>query len=121
MDLTENCFDSQSLALLQAEGEQTFTVHYLNKTATFSVPVVPKCEVGEPDRLTFTGICFNGDTVRYDGQPHSLYAQNVPEGADVEYRYNEQTEVGEHEVICVITKKGYEPCLLRATLIITEE
>ena len=49
------------------------------------------------------GIVFEDLTVEYDGQPHSIYATNLPEGVGVEYENNNQTTVGTHKVTAHFT------------------
>ncbi len=112
--LKDEDFSADTLALLQTEGEHTFTVHYLGFTADFVMTIV------KPERKQFTGVTFESRTFAYDGQEHFLEVHGQPEGTDVEYRNNGKTEVGSYEVVVVLTKRGYEPLLLRATLTITE-
>ena len=108
-------FSADTLALLQTEGEHVFTVHYLGFTADFTMTIV------KPERKQFTGITFESRTFVYDGQEHFLEVSGQPEGTDVEYRNNGKTEIGTYEVIVVLTKRGYEPLLLRANLTITDK
>ena len=103
--LKDEDFSADTLALLQTEGEHVFTVHYLGFTADF----------------TMTIVTFESRTFVYDGQEHFLEVSGQPEGTDVEYRNNGKTEIGTYEVIVVLTKRGYEPLLLRANLTITEK
>ena len=55
---------------------------------------------------------FEGKTVFYDKEPHSieLDESRLPEGVKVSYRGNGVTEVGEHRIVAVftVTDKNYE-------------
>ena len=80
-------------------GNYTVTAHFKgdevnhkpidDKTATL------KIEKAEYD---MSKVVFEDDEVSYDGEPHSLYARNVPEGITVTYDGNGQVEEGEHTV-----------------------
>lgn len=51
------------------------------------------------EKAKIEGVVFEGRSVEWDGEPHSIYACGVPEGVTVNYRNNEQTETGVYEVI----------------------
>lgn len=69
---------------------------------------------------TFEGITFPSQTFSYDGEPKSIYAENVPNGANTVYTGNGQTEPGIYTVTVTITKDGYKPLTLQATLTVAE-
>ena len=72
-------------------------------------------------RKTFDDIYeLNGYTCTYDGQIHKVELnKELPEGASVDYVYgNAFTNVGEYDVVCVLTKEGVESKTLRTKLII---
>lgn len=53
----------------------------------------------ESDLPEITGISFNGKTVTYDGRVHSLEIEGtLPEGVDVDYVNNDQTDAGSYMV-----------------------
>ena len=63
-------------------------------------------------KYDITGLEFNGKTVTYDGQAHSLAISGIelPEGLTVEYVNNGQTNAGVYTVTCkFITDKNHEP------------
>lgn len=67
-------------------------------------------------------LTMSGDSVEYDGLPHSLQIiGNVPAGENVTYYYNnvatdEVTDVGEYTVRCVVGGKNYNAVERTATL-----
>lgn len=56
----------------------------------------------------------------YDGEPHSIYVENLPSFANVEYLGNNRVDVGTYTVFAMITADGYVPLDLDAKLIIVE-
>ena len=81
------------------------------------------------NKVEITGIVFNGDTVEYDSKPHSIQITgNLPQGVTAKYYYDGAeasgiSEVGKHEVKCVMTGNNHITKELTATLTIkaTEE
>lgn len=68
-------------------------------------------------KADFSGIAFEGDTVLYDGEAHSLQISgSLPEGTKVSYTNNDQTEAGEYTVTAVLTNPNYNTLTLTATL-----
>lgn len=93
-------------------GEHTFTVNYLEKTATFSITL---------KNHDFTSVELNDKTITYNGLPQTIEVDDLPDGASVSYSpKNTYTEVGEYEVAATITKEYYNDLTLTATLKITE-
>lgn len=66
-----------------------------------------------------TGVTFEDATFKYDGQPHSIYVSNLPEGTKVAYSGNGKTYEGTYTVTATITGAGYEKLVLTANLTIT--
>ena len=73
------------------------------------------------DNTDFTNVVFEGITVLYDGNSHSIYVANLSEDYTVTYEGNGVKEVGTHTVIAKIFDKDnnlvYE---LTATIKIVE-
>ena len=69
-----------------------------------------------------TGVTLTGDTVEYNGQPHSITVTGtLPTGVTVAYTYNGQsvssaTEVGTYTVVATISGKNYVTKVLTAEL-----
>ncbi len=94
-------------------GDQDVKVIYGGRySTTMKISVV---------RKTFDDIYqLNGYTCTYDGQVHKVELnKELPEGAMADYVYgNAFTNVGEYDVVCVLTKEGVESKTLRTKLII---
>lgn len=66
-------------------------------------------------------IVFEDTTVEYDGKPHSILVENLPDGLKVEYDGNEKVEIGEYTVKATIKYSTGETCTtLSAILKIVE-
>ncbi len=52
------------------------------------------------------GITFEDASFVYDGEKHSIYANNLPEGFSVRYENNEKVDVRSYEVKAIITGSG---------------
>ena len=113
LTLTDQDFAPETLALLHAPGEQTFTVTYLGFSDTITLTILPAEEIPYPD---FTAIAFADKTVVYDGQEHSLAVENLPQGVTVTYVNNGRTEVGTQEVTAILSFNGKEVLRLFADL-----
>lgn len=50
-------------------------------------------------------VIFESKTVSYDGQPHTIFATNVPDGIKVDYFNNTGTDVGTYNAIARFTSK----------------
>ena len=73
----------------------------------------------EPDKLTFTGVTFESDTVVYDGKEHSLTVTgSLPQGTAVEYTNNVGTNAGVYSASATLSAENYETLTLTATLTI---
>ena len=77
---------------VSAEG----TDNYLPTSKEVSL-VIEKAEI--------TGVTFTGDTFTYDGTEHSIFVNDLPEGATVEYANNGQINAGKYTVTA-ISKPG---------------
>lgn len=81
--------------------------------------VVTDPPIEEPDLLKITNITFNDETVIYDGNKHSIFVQGtLPEGIDVTYLNNDQSEVGTYLVTVTLSGTNYETLVLNANLVI---
>lgn len=49
--------------------------------------------------IDLSGVVFEGIEVVYDGEEHSIYAYNLPNGVSVSYVGNGVKEVGTHTVV----------------------
>ena len=49
-------------------------------------------------KYNISNIVFRDKTIVYDGQPHTLLANNIPEGVEVQYSQNELVEPGVYEI-----------------------
>lgn len=93
----------EAKAILSGEGYATLTLD-----ATLTI------EKATLDASDFT---FEGDTVTYDGEAHSLkISGELPVGVSVTYSNNGKTEAGTYEVKATISGKNYHPLTLTATL-----
>lgn len=85
--------------------------------ATDSIPTPPPA--GGDDVSDITMVTFEGIVTDYDGNTYSIECKNVPEGVEVTYIGNDVSEVGEHEVIAILTdSEGNELGTLTAYIII---
>ena len=71
-----------------------------------------------PSLLNFEGITFGDLSVEFDDAAHTIEVAGLPEGAEVAYTSNSATEVGVYHATATITKEGYNPLTLNATLTI---
>ena len=63
-------------------------------------------------------VVFNDGTYIYDGQEKCIFVVGAPDGAEIEYVDNRKTDAGEYNATAKITKDGYKPKTLTATLTI---
>ena len=69
----------------------------------------------------FTGVAFTDKTVTYDGEEKKIeLTGTVPEGANVEYENNGQTDAGEYVVKVTVSCDGYETKTYTAKLTINK-
>ena len=75
----------------------------------------------ETPSIDITGVKFTSLIVDYDGQPHSITCENVPNGVTVSYEGNNVIEVGVHTVTAILKdSSGNELGRLTATITINE-
>ena len=67
-------------------------------------------------KATFADITFEGATVDYDGQHHSIYVSGTPDFATVTYKNNGKTSVGTYTVTATISAANYNTLTKTATL-----
>jgi hypothetical protein len=113
LTLTDEDFSPETLALLHAPGEQTFTVTYLGFTDTVTLTILPAEEATFPD---FSQIRFADKTAAYNGEEHFLTVENLPQGVTVTYENNGRREVGTQEVTAILHFNGKEVMRLFADL-----
>ncbi len=71
--------------------------------------------------LDFEGIAFEKVVATYDGKPHTVRVDGVPNGAHVEYSgVITHTNAGTYKVCATITKTGYNPLTLESELVINK-
>lgn len=74
------------------------------------------------DNIDFDSVSFESVEVVYDGEPHSIYAINVPDGVKVNYSNNDISNPGKHEIKATFyDPKGREIGQKTATLFINDE
>lgn len=67
---------------------------------------------GEITKEVLEELKFENATFEYDGEEHSIYVENIPEGVSVTYRNNGKKNPGEYTVTAVIT---YEDLFVKKT------
>ena len=77
-------------------------------------------EPSDPELKNFTGIVFENGNFVYDGNEKIITVKNVPEGAAVSYTGNTAVDAGVYNATAAVSKEGYNPLTLKATLTITE-
>ncbi len=90
----------------------------------FSITFLVGCNEDKTDNDTpvvSTEIVFESVVISYDGELHSIYAVNIPEGVTAEYNGNEVSEVGVHTVVLKLYDENNNLLEeLTATIIIVE-
>ena len=90
------------------------------ETPTVNTPIETPTPSENPS-IDITGVKFTSLTVDYDGQPHSITCENVPNGVTVSYEGNNVSEVGVHTVTAILKdSNGNELGRLTATITIIE-
>ena len=111
--LTEDMIPERERLKFFKYGEQEVKVVYDSRyTTTMKINVV---------RKTFEDIYeLEGYSCVYDGRVHMVHLnKELPEGATADFIYgNAFTNVGEYDVVCVLSKEGLESKTLRTKLII---
>ena len=65
-----------------------------------------------------TGVTYAGTEVTYNGEVHSIVAENLPEGVTASYENNENITAGEHTVTSNFTAIMPQQVLLYMTKVI---
>ena len=69
------------------------------------------------EKATISGITFEGDTFYANGETKSIYVTGtVPDGVDVVYAQNGQTQAGTYTVTATLSGKNYHTLTLTATM-----
>ena len=72
----------------------------------------------EPAKIT--GINLQDAQFTYDGQLHSIFVDNLPEGVSVTYSNNDKINAGSYMVTATLHKENYEDKSLTANLVINK-
>ena len=76
---------------------------------------ITEVDMGSPD---ITGVTFENKTFAYDGNPHSISVNGLPEGASVVYENNGQINAGTYTVTATVSQENYNDKVLTANLVI---
>lgn len=110
--LTKDELSAEVQAELLEEGEHTFTVEKSGQSLSVTVKIV---------YYTFEGAKLESKKFDYDGEPKSLEVEGAPEGTEIVYTGNGQTEPGGYSVTATLMKEFYKTITLEATLSITSD
>ncbi|MDT0642798.1 MBG domain-containing protein [Zunongwangia sp. F363] len=66
------------------------------------------------------GVVFADDTFIYNGEVHSIFLENLPEGATVNYENNDQINAGTYKVTATVSQENYNDKVLTANLVINK-
>ncbi|WP_424492930.1 MBG domain-containing protein [Salinimicrobium sp. GXAS 041] len=72
----------------------------------------------EIENAEIEGVVFEGESFVYDGTAHSIFVENLPEGASVKYADNEQINAGTYKVTATVSQENYNDEVLTADLVI---
>ncbi len=72
----------------------------------------------EIENAEIEGVVFEDDTFTYDGTTHSIFVENLPEGATVKYADNGQINAGNYKVSATVSQENYNNLELNADLVI---
>ncbi|MDT0642193.1 MBG domain-containing protein [Zunongwangia sp. F363] len=72
----------------------------------------------EIENAKIEGVVFEDDTFIYDGTAHSIFVENLPEGASVKYDNNGQINAGAYKVTATVSRKNYYDKVLISNLVI---
>ncbi len=101
-------------------GEYTVTAHFTGDSENYQ-EIPDKTAKLTIEQAAVEGITFDGETVPYDGEAHSIFIKGeLPDGVSVSYEGNGMTNVGEYTVIAKFTTdENHKPISdMEATLII---
>ena len=94
--------DGITVTYIREEGETvgTYTITPVYSNANYDVTCVPGTLTINKATHDMSDISFNGTTVEYDGETHSLEISGVlPSGVSVSYENNGKTNAGKHTVV----------------------
>lgn len=86
-----------------------------------SISCLVSCGEDSSSSVEQQEVVFVDKVVTYDGQAHSVYVENLPEGAQVSYSGNDQVEPGEYTVTARVKVSGQSAQYLEAKLIIEKK
>lgn len=115
-------YNGEDVDGVRAQGEYE-VVAVITKDGYKTKTLTATLTITEPHDMNVT---LGSKEVTYDGQIHSLEVVGAPDGAIITYTYNGVSangvsEVGLYDVMAVVTKKGYKPATLTATLLIADQ
>ncbi len=70
------------------------------------------------DKATFTNAVFPGKEVIYNGEPHHVSVSGIPDGTNVSYSGNGQTNAGAYTVSALLQRENYYDLWLETQLVI---
>ena len=79
-------------------GTHTVVAEFFDNEKTLLLTLEATITINEKT-VDLSKISFFGITVVQNGENHSVFATNIPEGVSVEYSGNNVSEVGEHKVV----------------------
>lgn len=109
LPLSNENINPNDLSLLQTVGEHEIEIIYDNMSTKFHILL---------KNHTFTNLIMNSKTVEYDGYPHSIYVDNLPNNAVVEYLNNNQILPGQYSIQAKINCEFYDEVSIEANLTI---
>ena len=105
-------------------GEYEVIAKLTDTTGNYDIPAELKATLTiNKKEIKASDLTFNSKTVTYDGNTHSLELTGLPTGVNVTYENNNQTDVGEYEVIAKLTDTTGNyivPAELKSNLIINK-
>ena len=107
--IDEEYISVEDFEKLSSVGAHTITVTYKKIPSQWVITIV---------NHDFEGVEFESQTFVYDGSAKSLKVTGAPEGTEITYENNGQTDLGEYIVTATLTKQYYNTKTLTATLTI---
>lgn len=107
IELKREYISDEDFAKLSTPGGHTLTVKYKTLDAQWEITI---------KNHDFEGVVFESETFLYDGSAKSVYVTGAPEGTEIVYENNGQTDLGEYTVTATLTKQYYNTKTLTATL-----
>ncbi|MCM1533167.1 MAG: leucine-rich repeat protein [Corallococcus sp.] len=108
-----NYIENDNKALLSTVGEHELSLCFEGVTFKWNLTL---------NNHTFSNnVQLTSQSYYYDGDSKSLAVENLPDGANVQYINNGQTEIGVYDITATITKPYYDDLQLQATLTIKQD